>query len=75
MLLPNKVTPFKKSTLAKFPLLLKEIKTEDISVIELFKKVKPKIGSIAEYLEVLDCLFALGKIGLIEKTEDLHYAD
>jgi hypothetical protein len=75
MLLPSKVTPFKKSVLTKYLLLLKEIKAEDISAIELFKKVKPKIGSIAEYLEVLDCLFALKKIELTEKTEVLHYAD
>ncbi|MDR0630502.1 MAG: hypothetical protein LBF70_00470 [Holosporales bacterium] len=73
--MPNKVTPFEKSVLVKFPLLLKEIKTGDISTIELFKRLKPKIGSIAEYLEVLDCLFALKKIELTEKSEVLHYAD
>jgi hypothetical protein len=75
MLLPNKVTSFKKSILAKFPLLLKEIETEDISVLELLKKVGPKIGGIADYLETLDCLFALRKIELTEKTEVLHYVD
>jgi hypothetical protein len=75
MLLPNKVTSYKESILAKFPVLLKEIEIEDISVPELFKKVKPKIGGIAEYLEVLDCLFALKKIELAEKTEVLHYVD
>jgi hypothetical protein len=73
MLLPNKITPFKESILAKFSLLLKEIKTADISVMELFKKINPKINSIADYLEVLDCLFALKKIELIEQTEILHY--
>jgi hypothetical protein len=75
MLLPNKVTSYKESILEKFPILLKEITTEDISVPELFKKVKPKIGSIAGYLRVLDCLFALKKIELTEQTEILHYVD
>ncbi|MDR0681238.1 MAG: hypothetical protein LBG15_05240 [Dysgonamonadaceae bacterium] len=59
--------------MAKFALLLKEIKVQDISAIELFEKVKPKIGGIADYLEILDCLFALRKIELSEKMEVLHY--
>jgi hypothetical protein len=75
MLLPNKITPFRESVLVNFPLLLKEIKTEDISVIELFKKAKLNIGSIADYLEALDCLFALKKIELNEQAEILHYVD
>ena len=75
MLLPNKITPFKESILAKFPILLKEIKMDDISVMELFKKVKPEINSIADYLEALDCLFAIKKIELTEQTEILHYVD
>jgi hypothetical protein len=73
MLLPNKITPFKESILAKFPVLLKEIKTADISVMELFKKVNPEMNSVANYLEILDCLFALKKIELTEPTEVLHY--
>ncbi|MDR0630506.1 MAG: hypothetical protein LBF70_00490 [Holosporales bacterium] len=75
MLLPNKITPFNESILAKFPILLKEIKTGDISAMELFKKVKPEIYSIADYLEALDCLFTLKKIELTEQTEILHYVD
>jgi hypothetical protein len=75
MLLPSKITPFKESILSKFPLLLQEIKMDDISVMELFKKVKPKINGIADYLEALDCLFALKKIELTEQTEILHYVD
>jgi hypothetical protein len=74
MLLPNKITPFKESILAKFPLLLEEIKTEDVSVMKLFKKVKSEFNSIADYLEALDCLFALRKIELTEQAEVLHYA-
>jgi hypothetical protein len=73
MLLPNKIISYKESILARFPVLLKEIKPEDISVMDLFKKVKSEFDSIADYLEVLDCLFALKKIELTEQTEVLHY--
>jgi hypothetical protein len=75
MLLPSKIIPFKESILSKFPVLLREIKKGDISVMDLYKKVKAEINSIADYLDALDCLFALKKIELNEQMEILHYVD
>ncbi len=72
MRFPNKVTPFKDSTLARIPIILKYLKDKDYTVLSLFNAVRKKM-SIKEYIDVLDCLFALEKIFL--KEEIIHYVD
>ncbi len=72
MRFPNKVTPFKDSTLARIPIILKYLKDKDYTVLSLFNAVRKKM-SIKEYIDVLDCLFALEKIVL--KEEIIHYVD
>jgi hypothetical protein len=71
MRLPSKVTTFKESTLALFPLLLKEVMVEDVPPLALFEKVKGEDDDISNFVEALDCLFALGKIELHEQTGNL----
>ena len=73
MRLPSKVTPFMDSTLSIFPLLLNEIKKEDIAPMALFGKVKNNTNGISNFLIALDCLFALNKIKLIEQTGVISY--
>lgn len=75
MRLPSKVTTFKDSTLALFPLLLNAVKAEDVSPMELFEKVRGEDGDISDFLAALDCLFTLGKIELNEQTGILSYVD
>lgn len=70
---PSKVTPYKKSTLTLFPVLLSEIQKSDISPSELFKKTKKKVKDIRQFTEILDCLYALNKIEL--KGDLIHYVD
>jgi len=72
MRFPNKVTPFKDSTLAKIPIILKYLKDKDYTVLSLFNTVRKKM-KIKEYIDILDCLFALEKIVL--KEEIVHYVD
>lgn len=72
MRLPSKVTPYKDSTLARLPAILKELKKRDRTVLGLFETVEKRM-SASEYIDALDCLFALGKITL--NGEVLHYAD
>lgn len=74
MKIPSKVTPYKESTIAKFPIVLSLLEKRDISPSELYESLKKnKIESILEYVEVLDCLYALGKIEL--RGELLHYVN
>ena len=72
MRFPSKVTPYKDSTLARLPIVLKYLKNKDYTVLSLFNEVKDKMN-IKEYIDALDCLFALKKI--ILKEEIIHYVD
>ena len=70
---PNKVITDKESTISKFPAVLSCLKEQDMSPASLYKKVKSKVEDIGEYIDILDCLYALGKIELIEHLGVLHY--
>jgi hypothetical protein len=75
MRLPSKVTPYKSSTLKKFPLVLEKLQECDLPPNELYKKVKGGGLKLAEFIEILDCLFVLGKIELIPDKEVIHYVE
>lgn len=42
-----------------------------MTVLELYKRFKGQVENIDEFIEILDCLFALGKISY--NGEVLHY--
>lgn len=74
MKFPSKVTSYKESTIAKFPIILSLLEKKDMTPSELYKKVKKnKIQNITEFVEILDCLYAMNKIELKEQV--LHYVD
>jgi len=74
MKLPNKVITYNESIISKFPIVLSILRNEDCKAIELFNQIKNRIEDIDNFLDVLDCLFALGAINLNEQTRRLHYA-
>lgn len=72
MKFPSKVTPYKESTIAKFPVVLSIIESNNMTPNELFEQVrKSKIKDVVEFVEVLDCLYAMNKIDIKEGV--LHY--
>ena len=72
MKIPSKVTPYRESTIAKFPIVLAILEKGDMTPTELYVKVKrSKIQEITEFVEVLDCLYAMNKIEIREEV--LHY--
>lgn len=73
MKFPSKVTPYQASILAKFPVVLSCLETENMRPDMLYKKVKSKVSDVGEFLEILDCLYALGKIELYPEGGVLHY--
>jgi len=73
MKLPNKVITYNESIISKFPLVLNLLKTNNCSISVLYSKVKNKIESIDEFLDILDSLFALGRIDFNEETRRLYY--
>lgn len=72
MRFPSKVTTFNESILPKLPIVLIELQKEDIKPEDLFRKLKRKLKNLKEYVEILDALYALGEIEIIDE-EVLHY--
>jgi hypothetical protein len=75
MRLPNKVTPYANSVIARFPDILEALMQEDMSPKELFELTTSGKKDMGDFLSALDCLFALGKIELIEEGRVLRYVD
>ena len=71
MRLPSKFVSFKESILPKFIGILTKLQENDMTVLELYKRFKGQVENIDEFIEILDCLFALGKISY--NGEVLHY--
>lgn len=64
MRFPSKVTPYKESIIAKFPLILSVIETQGMTPSELYSKVGKKLDGISEFMDILDCLYALNKVDM-----------
>lgn len=72
MKLPNKIYSYSESTLSKLIPIIKILKQADNSVIDLYHKSKKHFENIEDYIDTLDCLYALNKITVTE-NEALHY--
>ncbi len=75
MRLPNKVISYSNSIVSRFPDILEALMHRDMSPKELFELTTSGKKNMGDFLSALDCLFALGKIELIEEGKVLRYAD
>lgn len=75
MRLPSKLFSFRECILSKFPLILSTLEKEPLSVRELYFAVKNRTEDINEFLEIIDCLYALGQIRYDEETRTLQYVN
>lgn len=73
MQLPNKITTFSESVLSKFPAVLRAVENGDMPVLQLYKSLKTETEDVETFLEVLDCLYALGKIDFNEQERTICY--
>lgn len=71
MRFPNKLYSYSETTIALFPVILQKLTQTPYAVNDLYKTVAKKMNVI-DFLEVLDCLFALGKIEYDAKREMLY---
>lgn len=74
MRLPSKVTPYRKSALAKFPAVIKVLQQGEIRPGDLYQKVKRGVD-IADFIEILDALYLLEKVDFIPGKGVLHYVE
>lgn len=73
MKFPSKFCTYKDSSIFKFPAFLEALQISDLSVLELYRKTRSKVENVDEFIDVLDCLFAMKKITL--KGEVIHYVE
>lgn len=71
MRLPSKITPYDRSLIARFPILLKEIEKGNVTPSSLYMKTKKRFSGLGEFIQALECLYALGKIDWSQETEVL----
>lgn len=72
MFLPNKTIPYSDSVIARFPIILDALKNSNQNIHSLYKKNKKKFLNIQNYIETLDCLFALNRIEFDETKEEIR---
>jgi hypothetical protein len=75
MRLPSKVNTFSDSVIALFPSILTRLIEEDMTAHELLEGTKTTTSEISAFIDALDCLFALGRIGIREGAETLYYVE
>ena len=73
MLFPNKLFTYQESIISKFPLALQLLQKCPMTVLDLYKKINSKLDGVSEFMDLLDCLYALGKIEFDETKEVLYY--
>jgi hypothetical protein len=73
MRFPSKYTSYKSSVISKFPVFLEELSARDLTIKELYKKTKSKVQNVQEFIEVLDCLYAIKKIEIFQEV--VHYVE
>lgn len=73
MKLPSKITSYGESTLSKLPPILSVLQNTDIGVFALYESTAEFFINIEEFLDALDCLFALQKIRYDAEREVLCY--
>ena len=75
MLFPDKLFTYSESVISKFPAVLDVIKIQPIKVKDLYVAMNKEVSVTAEFMDVLDCLYALGKIDYDTKEEVLRYVE
>ena len=75
MRLPNKLYSYHESILSKFPVVLRALRERDFTVGDLYLYVRNYIVDASEYLQIIDCLYALNRIDYDEEGEVLTYVE
>ena len=73
MRLPNKTTAYSRSIIPYFPRIAATLSDEDAAPMTVYNVIAIDRKNVGDYLDALDCLFAIGKLTLTEGGL-LHYA-
>lgn len=73
MRLPSKITSYSESVISKFPSVLSVLQEADTGVFTLYEATMKHFSGIEEFMDTLDCLFALQRVRYDEEREVLCY--
>lgn len=74
MKLPSKATSYNESILSKFTIILNDLKeNRSMQIFELYIRNRKHFKSQLEFINTLDCLYALNKITYGERKEIVKY--
>lgn len=74
MILPSKIFSYKQSIFPKMILIIKELQSGECGVLDLYKQVRQQFDGVDEYMETLDCLYAIGRVE-IDDRRTLKYVE
>lgn len=66
MRFPSKTTSYDRSIIPYFPRIADALSSGDADPMAVYEKIELKDKTVNDYLDALDCLFALGRIELTE---------
>ena len=69
MLFPNKLFKYEESVLSKLPAILASLQEGHMPIKDLYSSCKNHFSGASEFVEALDCLYALGKIKVNSEKE------
>lgn len=64
MLFPSKLFTYEESVISKFVPVLERIQSGSHDVRQLFIEMKDTISTTLEFMDIIDCLYTLGKIDI-----------
>lgn len=71
---PNKLYSYGESTISKFPIILTKVyDAKYISILELYQDTLKVFDDISDFLDALDCLYALNRIDYSADTGRISY--
>ena len=73
MKFPNKINSYKESVICRFPVILDVLNDKDISVMDLYFETRQCFYDTSEFLDTINCLFALNILEYKEELGVLHY--
>lgn len=73
MKFPSKIISYNESILSKLPPILNVLSIADTTILSLYNQVNEFFSGFEEYIDALDCLYAISKIEYIEDKGVLHY--
>lgn len=73
MKLPSKITSYSESVISKFLPILVVLQNNQTGVFALYEATVKHFNNIEEFIDTLDCLFALQRIKYDAEHEVLSY--